>query len=514
MIHKTLAAALLLLVTRPAEAQLVASVDEDRTRVYRMTVSPATEPSPRLRHRLVAADGDLRPGNAATFWYRAMLDLDAAVDRNAEELGAELREAGLAEDADADVTDRRIGRDAVDRWRNPLKTSLGELPLDRAKQYLEEVGGWRRSQMAEAALRERCDWNLGLREFRGPEAVEFLLPEFQGSRDLARLVALEARVAIAAQRHDDALDCLRVLNALAVDAAEPPLLVCRLVGGAIGEVARAAQRELMCQPDAPSLYWAMVDRPRPLISGRGAIRFEATFAPRMYALLNKPESGARSPAEWQRQFSECLDSLADLATHDERSAELIAWIDGLRDADSDHPGVRLARERLLDQGYEAAELDAMPTAQLLSIDALGRFREASDLVEATFQLPWPEGREARAAATARIAEIANLFGDSPDREVLPIATLTVADMYAAETALLCQEREFAALRLVAALRLHAGETGSLPDSLEAIDVAPAPRNPATGEPFAYRLEGGAAIIDLPASDGPAWAERYEVRLRP
>src|SRR3954447_7027252 len=45
--------------------------------VIRMTITPATEPVPALRHRLLTREIDLKAGNAVPYYYRAMLDLPA-----------------------------------------------------------------------------------------------------------------------------------------------------------------------------------------------------------------------------------------------------------------------------------------------------------------------------------------------------------------------------------------------------------------------------------------------------
>ena len=77
---------------------------------------------------------------------------------------------------------------------------------------------------------------------------------------------------------------------------------------------------------------------------------------------------------------------------------------------------------------------------------------------------------------------------------------------------MAHDRKVAALRLVEALRLHAGQKGSLPPSLDDVTCVPTPLNPMTGSPFDYRLEGETVIITLPKSDGIGWEERYEVTL--
>src|SRR3954467_13178684 len=43
--------------------------------VIRLTVTPAAEPVPALRYRLLTREIDEKAGNAAPFYYRAMLDL-------------------------------------------------------------------------------------------------------------------------------------------------------------------------------------------------------------------------------------------------------------------------------------------------------------------------------------------------------------------------------------------------------------------------------------------------------
>ncbi len=48
---------------------------DNETEVVRMTVTPAAEPVPALRYRLIPRDFDLKPGNRAIYYYRAILEL-------------------------------------------------------------------------------------------------------------------------------------------------------------------------------------------------------------------------------------------------------------------------------------------------------------------------------------------------------------------------------------------------------------------------------------------------------
>jgi hypothetical protein len=59
----------------------------------------------------------------------------------------------------------------------------------------------------------------------------------------------------------------------------------------------------------------------------------------------------------------------------------------------------------------------------------------------------------------------------------------------------------------------AGHDGRLPARLEEIEQVPVPDNPATEKPFAYRLDGATAVLELPATDGLTSGNcRYEIQI--
>ena len=57
--------------------------------VIRMTVTPAAEPVPALRHRLLARDIDLKSGNAVPYYYRAQSELRPTMKRIREKFDEE-----------------------------------------------------------------------------------------------------------------------------------------------------------------------------------------------------------------------------------------------------------------------------------------------------------------------------------------------------------------------------------------------------------------------------------------
>jgi hypothetical protein len=97
-------------------------------------------------------------------------------------------------------------------------------------------------------------------------------------------------------------------------------------------------------------------------------------------------------------------------------------------------------------------------------------------------------------------------------EVIPLASLLMPAVGNALNAQTRQERDFAALQTLEAIRIHLAETGKLPDKLSDITAVPVPLNPMTNEPFDYRSADDKATLEVPPSrKGLAQtAKRYEI----
>jgi hypothetical protein len=167
-----------------------------------------------------------------------------------------------------------------------------------------------------------------------------------------------------------------------------------------------------------------------------------------------------------------------------------------------------AKARLIAGGMDRARVEVMPVGQVMAVDAAHELRRIGDEFEKTWYLPF-------AAARGRGAGIEDEFGGNKFAggfgQILAGMFLPALD--AARTA---QERagwQLDGIRTVEAIRMHAAETGELPKSLDEIKVVPAPINRVTGKPYAYRLDGDTAVVDLPFSDGfPGVAWRFEITL--
>ncbi len=267
---------------------------EQGVTVYQLTVTPAAAADPAFHYRLLPPDIELTSGNAAPFYYRAML----ALRRDSEQLRKEFNE-------DAELSQwYATGEDA---------TPLAALPLDKLRRAVEiSTGGQTGKELSAAVKRRDCDWQTGIEEMRGPALISFPLTEFQETRQLARMVSLRTRLALAEGRFDDAIQAMQTNYRLAQDAASELLLVCGLIGNAIAGNTNGALLELIAAPNSPNMYWAVAALPQPLVDMKRAVRFELSFAPRMFPFIRDAETTDRSPAEWNWLYQESLSNLDSL----------------------------------------------------------------------------------------------------------------------------------------------------------------------------------------------------------
>ena len=99
-----------------------------------------------------------------------------------------------------------------------------------------------------------------------------------------------------------------------------------------------------------------------------------------------------------------------------------------------------------------------------------------------------ESREAFKQVDGRLRSLHN-------RPEAVLANLMLPAVSSSSRAVLRIEQRIAMLRVVEALRLYAAShEGRLPATLGEIKEVPVPLDPATGGPFAYRIEGETAVL--------------------
>jgi hypothetical protein len=484
-----LAMSLLMAAIGSAEVAYTKNDDNDLT-IVRMSVTPAAESVPRLKHSLLAREIDLTPGNAAPYYYRAVLESSQTMDRLRKQFG-----------------------DEYDEWyyTDPyIPTS--KLPLDKLRKADEmSLRGFIEDQLTDATCRRDCDWQLDLQQIRGPEVVSLMLPEFQRSRELGRMLAVRARLVIAEQRYDDAISALRMNYRLAEGTAKEPLLVCGLIGIAEAGIANGGTTELIAAPKSPNLYWALTELPRPFIELRPAVRFEVGMGERVYPFIHGAEATDHAPDEWNRLYKQ---TVRDMSTIGENT------FGGLGPLGSDLSatgfallGYSHAKEVLIAQGMDRDRVEEMSVGQMIAIYSERNYRRHADDFESLWYVPYWEFQSRYGRVFDQLANAGPLHGGS-EREVLPIASSVLPAMQAIRGAQVRLERDFAVLRVIEALRMYAAEhAGGLPATLDEIRQVPVPINPATGKAFVYHLDGDVAVLELPLSDGfPGINRRYEIKI--
>ena len=478
-------------VTALAELTVLESDEDDgRLTIFKLSVTPAGEPVPALKHRLMLREIDLRQGNAAPYYYRTLLGVPAARKATTDRFG-----------------------DEYHVWYSTADVSLDELPLEKVR---EAVGFWSGSVMHNlrtAAQRRECNWEWNLEEVRGLELIQFLLEEIQECRSLSRALMLQVRLALAENRTADAIDVLRLNFQLSRDVAREPLLICDLVGIAIASMGNLKVIELIAQPGSPNLYWALTELPRPLIDIRDTIRAEMSLGLRTFPFILDAETAEHSPQEWSRLLAQALIDSQSLMSNsmgvpDDQMTLVRAGVAGMALFAYPH-----AKQRLIDGGMDPAQVENMPVGKVIAIDSLHEYRRIADDLEKWHYIPYrtmrsrnppdPLHDQGRHAATV----LTSGYGYTLAATLLP----AIRAARSAEERLLWQ---MDGIRTVEAVRMHAAVTGQLPRSLSEIEIVPVPENPATGEPFDYTLAGDTAVLDLPFSDGfrgVAW--RFEITLK-
>lgn len=460
----------LILILCPLLAPVLARAEP--VPVVRLTVQPAAAPSPALKYRLLPQLVDRTPGNAALLYYRAYSP------------------EWLTHRGDPEFSNK------FEQWR-PL--TPGELPRKELAWVLTYNP---LKEIDLAARREFCNWELVGRLRK--DGFRMLLPDMQGFRDMANLLTLRARLEMADGHNDQAIYSLQTGFSLARDLGEGPTLIVGLIGTAVAGLMADQVETFIQSPNAPNLYWALTDLPRPLVDYRKPLQGETLAVQGTLALPKNLEDHAMSGQEAQALIARVLHVTQGLGMNPQSKIEFTALV--VRD----YPR---AKRFLIAAGRSRELIEAMPAPQVVVLYSLVQFERLHDDLFKWFGLPYPVLQPGVARAEAALANIR-----ASGEEGVPFASTLLP---AVQQVMLAQgrlERRLAALRCVEAMRLYAAShDGSLPEKLKDITEAPIPVDPLTGKDFEYRVEGDKAILTASPLPGiekvPHNSLRYEVTLK-
>ena len=446
-----------------------------------LTLYPAAESKPALKHRLLLDPFERTRGNAAIFYLKALgfLEQNSARER--------LMQFHKDAAARAKKEDKELGQLPPHVW---LNTPPDKMPREEVKKYLR-LTSFQPQFIREGARRSHFDMDRNFREVDDP--IAYLLPEIQNMRELARTQSIRCRLAIAEGRIDDAIEITGQQFALAEHLGEDDFLITNLVGIAIAVIAWNDALYLVQHPKAPNLYWAFATMPTPLVDMRRAMSVERQFLYQQLKVLREVDETPRPAGYWQDFVDRLLPQMGYLASElslpsfdDDPEAARAAIVGFIAAA---YPG---AKDYLInEQEMSRKKVEAYPTAQVVFL-AMVRFQDYwRDEMFKWMHLPfW----QARSKTTSRdldraLAADTERYGWCAE----PTAMLLPAVLSARTADARC-DQTIALIMTVEAVRMYAAtHDGKLPPNLDALSV-PAPIEPFTGKPISYELLGTRAML--------------------
>ena len=475
-VPRTILVGLAVLVLAAVCAPGVAAPPAETEQIVKIRLHPMPETRPALKYQLLPPFLERRPGNAAVWWNRIPAD-----------------QARFFTDLDKKG---RLG-EKIEKW---MEIPLGD---PREKQFRDqepEIAGLGRnvlfSDMDYAARFESCDWQLAIREGR---FVEMRIPDVSQTRTFARLLAAKAHLEIAEGNYDQAVRTFQTGFALAVHVARGQTLIHGLVGTAVAALAANQVEQFIQQPGAPNLYWALAMLPRPLVDYRPGLEGEMNSFYLNFPELKDLDKKQLSAEGWRELMAKVVGLFWHVASDTPaKPASGMAVLLALQG----YPG---AKQYLIDHGRTAAEVEAMPVAQVVLLYEVQIYQELNDDVFKNLFLPYSEGQKGTAEVEAKLRQ-----GISRRLEIFPIAALMLPAVAAAKSSETRGQWFLARLQILEALRIYAAaHDGRLPDRLSDIREVPIPTNPYNDKPFEYRRDGSRAILTSTPAGLPV---RYEITM--
>jgi hypothetical protein len=435
-------------------------------------VSAAPAPVPAFKYRLYPLSTERKDGNAVPMYLRFAHERSDARKKELREKPAE--------------------------WN---KLPLDKLPLDDAKKFLAGYE-YNLKQLELGARRKTADWSYSL---DAGDPIGLLLPDLQEMRMQAPVLVLKARVETAEGRYADAVRTLETGFSFSQQVGgDGPFLIASLVAIACAGQFADATLEVEERPDAPNLYW-------PLIDLRKANEFEQSVVELQFPDMADLDR-ERTPEQWDAALARVRKEVERiLGMEMEGGGNVKRPPPGSRAGDpaDKSPDLPAARKYLTDVvKLPAKRVEAMPPAQVLLLYISHYYHEVRDEVFQSGYLPYAQARPLIEAARKRVKSDTDTEAGRLAGYFLP----AVEKVFLRQMGL---ERKLAAQRAIEALRMHAARTGQLPDKLDEVKVVPVPNDPGTDKPFEYQRDGATATLTsrIPGETQETTGLRYKVTLR-
>jgi hypothetical protein len=469
-------------VTRSVAQSGSAKVEE-----HRVTLTPRGEPIPALSIRFWPDERELFDGDAMPLYLRAAI---LSMEANTSSPDQERTKAFAA------LWDEEGANDPY----NPGS-------IAKARQWLEKYSSEAIiAELRRAAFRRTVSPVIRVEQYpSAADAFGALLPDVQRMRDLAQLLDLRIRVAIADGNIDQAIDLLRVGFRMGAAVATEELLINQLVGLAIINIMLQDVELLQSHPDCPNLYWALASLPRPIVDIKPSLRTEL----RNIARLWDPPVGKKLPVDeagWNSALLETFERTLGLAGGNSNPVgERLTFLAAVTLLQA--PATKWLRE----SGTSEAEIERMfPTERVvrfLQWEARRWIDEQEKWLSLPMLLALPELERTRGSTQARSEASKGRDDQSmgPSLVTTKMFDLLLPAVDLAVFAGLRTQKQLDAQMTIEALRAHAAEhDGQLPESLSELRPLPALPNPVTGAAWDFQPGMPAALsFEFTGSSRPA-----------
>jgi hypothetical protein len=146
--------------------------------------------------------------------------------------------------------------------------------------------------LAQAAKSKQCNWPF----IKPGQVQQKLMDDLSKYRQFAFILDVQSKLKIAQSRYDQAKETLRTSLAMANHLGDAPTLIQGLVGIAVAALNQKRIEQWIQSDNAPDLYWALEDLPRPLVDVKKAIKVETDNLKNYNILVRKAFEKQLKPA--------------------------------------------------------------------------------------------------------------------------------------------------------------------------------------------------------------------------
>jgi hypothetical protein len=450
----------LLVLIAPASAE-----DSDPIRV---TIHPASPPTPVLRYRLLPELREQKFEDGSKLY---------------KEADEERRKLFENQDWNRHTT----------AWAEWTELPAERFPRDAARKALAKLEAVV-AKVERAAHSEYCNWDVS--ERLRTKGIGAPLPEIDQVRDWATVLRLKARLQMLDGDLVGALRTIQTGLSMARQIDQTPTIISHLVACAVAMQLFKQLDEVLSQPSCPNLYWSLTELPQPFLSPRKGLEGERLSAagsfPGYLKRLNDPNPPPLTEREQEDQVRFAL------GINEQQSNPLTRYLLAQK-IQARHEG---SKQALIEAGLAKDKVEKMPHMEVALRHSFLEYDVLFDEMLKVQNFPYWQARALAEDIERKLK--ARRKKPAADGPALPLAELLLPAVTKIQLGHARVDRKIAALRCVEAIRLYAAKhEGKLPGSLDEIKEAPIPSDPITGKPFEYkRTATGATLTAQPPADRP------------